>query len=158
MKLYHSNVNQVKDSFRHRALKSQKSFRGRTLAIWDASQGWVAASLIGIFTAIVAFLVDIIEATLADYKVGYCSSDILRNRESCCTRKTPSLGAMEDVGEDCKDWVMWSDNYWTSFGIYVAFAALFGIIAGAVTMTTQANLPAVKDDQHEDHAGGDEVC
>jgi hypothetical protein len=34
----------------------------------------VAASLIGIFTAIVAFMVDVAEATISDFKTGYCSS------------------------------------------------------------------------------------
>jgi len=48
---------QIKDSFRYRAIKSNKSFKGRVLAIWDSCQGWVAASLIGVFTAVVAFLV-----------------------------------------------------------------------------------------------------
>jgi len=105
----------------------------------------------------VAFIVDIVEATLADYKTGYCSSDLRRNRESCCTKKTPFLGALEDIGEDCVEWKMWSNSYWASYGIYIAFAVLFGIIAGAVTMTTKANLPAAEVDKNSDESEGDEV-
>jgi len=41
--------------------------------------------------------------------------------------------------------VFWSDTYWGSFGIYVGFALLFGIIAGVVTLTTKANLPAAAE-------------
>lgn len=113
------------------------------------------SSPIGIFTAIVAFGVDVAEATLADYKLGYCTSNILRNRESCCLNQTPLLGTLEDVGEDCPAWRMWSDQYWTSYGIYVGFAVLFGIIAGGVTMTTKANLPAAEQHHDKDHVDVD---
>lgn len=148
-------VRQIKDSFRYRGIKSRKGLNGRFLAIWDSCQGWVAASLIGIFTAVVAFGVDVAEATISDYKVGYCSSNVFRSREVCCTKKLP-LDIMEDVGEDCTAWVSWSHNYWAGFGIYVGFALLFGIIAGGVTMTTKASLPAAQLDDEDAHSGGDE--
>jgi chloride channel 3/4/5 len=104
----------------------------------------------------VAFIVDIVAATLADYKMGYCSSDLHRNRESCCTKKTPVLGTLEDIGE-CAEWKTWSNSYWASYGIYIAFAVLFGIVAGAITMTTKANLPAAEIDKSSDQSEGDEV-
>jgi chloride channel 3/4/5 len=107
--------------------------------------------LIGIFTAIVAFIVDVAEATISDYKTGYCSSHPLRNRQECCTRKSPFFNVAEEVGEDCIYWKTWSGNYWASFGIYIGFAVAFGIIAGAVTLSTKANLPTVRrDDGNED--------
>jgi chloride channel 3/4/5 len=112
--------------------------------------------LIGIFTAIVAFLVDVAEAMIADYKTGYCSPNVFRNRETCCTNKSPLVGVMEDVGENCSYWKTWSGNYWAGFGIYVGFALAFGVIAGAVTMTTKANLPAVTRDDAEYDAGGEQ--
>jgi chloride channel 3/4/5 len=101
----------------------------------------------------VAFLVDVVEATVSDYKHGYCSSNPFRNRESCCTDKS-SFTTVEDVGENCADWKMWSQNYWGSFGIYVGFAVLFGIIAGSVTMTTKTNLPS--PDDKKDNLRGDQ--
>ncbi len=107
------------------------------------------------FTAVVAFLVDVAEATISDYKVGFCSSNPFRNKETCCTNKSPLLGTLEAVGANCPDWTMWTDNFWGGFGIYVGFAVLFGIIAGAVTMTTKANLPAAIQAEG-DHNGGDE--
>ncbi|TVY85129.1 H(+)/Cl(-) exchange transporter [Lachnellula suecica] len=146
----------IKDSYRYRTIRSKRSLKGRFLAWWDACQGWIAAAMIGVFTAIVAFLVDIAEATVSDYKLGYCSSNILKNRESCCTGKSPFVGTMDDIGENCTAWKFWSDNYWGQFGIYVSFALLFGIIAGAVTVTTKANLPAAKQrDQVGNDVGGD---
>ncbi|TVY50090.1 H(+)/Cl(-) exchange transporter [Lachnellula occidentalis] len=145
----------IKDSYRHRAIKSNKSLKGRFLAGWDSCQGWVAASLIGILTATVAFLVDIAEATISDYKLGYCSSNFLKNRESCCMKNNLLPGTMDNVEEDCLAWKSWSGNYWGKFGIYVGSALLFGIIAGAVTMTTKANLPTPKQHNQDQDAGGD---
>jgi len=150
----------IKDSFRHRALKSNRSIKGRILAAWDSSQGWVAAAMIGLFTALIAFSVDIVEATIADYKIGYCSSNLLSNREACCTSKSPLPSTLGEVGEDCSKWVSWSKNYPAAFGIYVGFAVLYGILAGTVTMTTRANMPAAdRDDTANgsvDGSGGDE--
>ncbi|KAE9376978.1 hypothetical protein N431DRAFT_368483 [Stipitochalara longipes BDJ] len=146
----------IKDSFRYRAIHSRKGIKGRLLAGWDQCQGWIAAALIGLFTAVVAFLVDVAEATISDYKVGFCSSNPFHNREQCCTGKSPLFGVLETVGENCSEWKIWSDFFWGGFGIYVGFAVLFGIIAGTVTMTTAANLPAVSQDDVTDHTGGDE--
>jgi chloride channel 3/4/5 len=102
--------------------------------------------MIGVFTAVVAFLVDVTEAVIADYKIGYCSSNLFADRESCCTSKSPLLGTLAEVGEDCTKWVNWSNNYWAAFGIYVGSAVLYGIVAGAVTLTTKASMPAVNND------------
>jgi chloride channel 3/4/5 len=113
--------------------------------------------MIGIFTAIVAFLVDVSNAAISDYKFGYCSAHLFRTREACCTSNLSGLSMAEDpLGEECQDWASWSSNYFGAFGIYVGFALLYGIISGAVTMTTKANLPAANqvDDGH--HVGGAE--
>jgi chloride channel 3/4/5 len=111
--------------------------------------------LIGVFTALVAFMVDVAVATISDYKLGYCSTNFLSNRETCCTNKSP-LVVFQDVGEDCSAWKDWSSNCWGSFGIYVGSALLFGIIAGSVTMTTKANLPSVSQEDGVDYAGRDQ--
>lgn len=113
------------------------------LAGCDQCQGWIAAALIGLFTTIVAFLVDVAGATLSDYKVEFCSSNPFRNKEQCRTGKPLLFGALETVGEDCSTLKKWSDSFRGGFGIYVSFGVLFSIVAGAVTMTTAANLPAM---------------
>jgi chloride channel 3/4/5 len=51
---------------------------------------------------------------------------------------------------------MWTDSCWGGFGIYVGFAVLFGIIAGAVTLITKSNLPAASKDGGKNDMGGDE--
>jgi len=96
------------------------------------------------------------EAIISDYKVGYCSSNVFRNRESCCAGKAPLIKFLGKVGEYCTDWKMWSQNYWGGFAIYVAFALLFGIIAGCVTMTTRANLPAANRDDNAEYSVGEQ--
>jgi chloride channel 3/4/5 len=118
-------------------------FAGRALAVWNGCQGWIAAVMIGIFTAVVAYLVDVAEVTVADYKSGYCTSNIFHNREVCCQSVTRPLNENGVVLQACEAWQSWSQNFTGEFSAYVAFALLFGIIAGSVTMTTKANLPAV---------------
>lgn len=101
----------------------------------------MAAALIGILTACVAFVVDIGVATVSDWKAGYCTSNVFASRENCCTDRSP-LVALSEPGESCHTWHSWADNFWREFGIYVGFALLYGIISGGLTMTTKKALPA----------------
>lgn len=72
---------------------------------------------------------------------------------------------MADSGEICADWRYWTTNYWYGFGIYVGFALLFGIISGAVTLTTKSALPATAPGsgdkgpmpEHTDEREGDDT-
>ena len=149
----------VKDSFRARSLHSRCGIKGRLVSYFDACQGWIAAALIGVLTACIAFLVDVAVATVSDWKLGYCSTNILAHRESCCTDRQPLTVAKTNLGEGCNAWHMWSDGWYRSFGIYVGFALLFGIISSSVTMLTKTNLPAAAPghgDKHQIPAiGGD---
>lgn len=47
-----------------------------------------------------------------------------------------------EAGETCEQWHSWSDSYWGSFAIYIAWALLFGLLSGSVTTTTRSDLPA----------------
>jgi chloride channel 3/4/5 len=106
---------------------------------WNRAEGWFATALIGLVTALIAFLVDVSVATLSDLKQGYCSSNILLNRNRCCSRFDPPE---PDWRTGCEHWVPWTTDYGSEYAIYVAAALLFAGIAGAVTMTTRATLPA----------------
>lgn len=66
----------------------------------------------------------------------------MAGKEMCCTNKSPLFNALAETGETCDDWQYWADDYWRAFGIYVGWALLFGIISGAVTLTTKRSLPA----------------
>ena len=116
------------------------------LNAFDSCQGWIAAALIGILTACVAFAVDVGVATVSDWKMGYCSSNIFASRESCCTQM-PLLVTLAEPGKTCKDWRLWTQGYWSGFAIYIGFALVYGIISGAVTITTKKTLPAAAPEQ-----------
>lgn len=129
--------------------------RDRLALWWDAAQGWFAAFAIGVLTAFVAYLVDVSVASLADWKEGRCvaaaaagDSDDGRwmwwqDRERC--------------GDDAwRPWVVEGGGGSWAWGyvIYVGVALVYGLVAGAVTTTTRANLPAVRvDDDVNDETG-----
>ncbi len=152
------SVQQVKDSFRTRAIRSRQGLRYSLLSLWDSGQGWIAAALIGTLTACVAFLVDVAEATVSDWKLGYCSSNVFRNRDSCCNDRTPLSIDPNPAGEDCGQWHTWSLDYGGAFGIYVGFALAFGIISSSLTMLTRSTLPAAAPGHghQEVKAGGEQ--
>lgn len=143
--LYRHNIDansQVKDSYRHRYIHSRKGLRNKFISWFDSASGWIAAALIGTLTASVAFVVDIAEATVSDWKTGYCSRNPFLSREACCQDKTPFLGATAEPAVVCHDFKDWSADYATSFSVYVGFALAFGIISASATMLTKSTLPA----------------
>jgi chloride channel 3/4/5 len=100
----------------------------------------------GTCTAVVAWIVDVSEATVSGWKTGHCKSNFFRDRESCC-RNLPG-------GADCSDYFLtWADDYWAKFAIYVAFAVAFGIISCSVTMLTKSSLPATSPGQGDRQHG-----
>ncbi|KAI6753887.1 hypothetical protein HG530_013063 [Fusarium avenaceum] len=114
------------------SLNSRRGIRSRVAKIWDASQGWVAAFVIGLLTASIAAVVDVSVETVADLKDGYCTNNVLLSRRACC--------ALE---ETCKNWKPWTETYISAYAIYVGMSLVFGIIAGSVTMTTKSTLTCV---------------
>ncbi|KAF5005096.1 hypothetical protein FDECE_8416 [Fusarium decemcellulare] len=111
---------------------SQGGIRGRAAKLFDSMQGWIAAFVIGLLTAAVAAVVDVSVETVADWKEGYCTSNVRLNRRACCLLK-----------ENCQDWKPWSESFGSSYLTYVCLSLAFGIIAGSVTMTTKETLPPI---------------
>ena len=149
---------QVKDSYRFRSVHSRPGIRYRLLATFDDCSGWIAAALIGILTACVAFLVDVAEATVSDWKLGYCTSNPFANREACYTNRRPFVGSTKaNLGDGCDEWHMWTNGWYRAFGIYVGFALAFGIISSSLTMLTKSTLPAVAPEHREPNAGTDQA-
>ncbi|KAL8948397.1 MAG: hypothetical protein Q9222_005412 [Ikaeria aurantiellina] len=143
----------VKDSFRSRSIHSQLGIRGALGSAFESGQGWIAAALIGVLTACVAFCVDVAEATVSDWKLGYCKTNVLSNRENCCTDRHP-LGITKskvNLGEGCSEWHMWTNDYWKAFGIFVGFALLFGITSSSFTMLTKSTLPSAAPGHGDKH-------
>ncbi|KAJ9627670.1 hypothetical protein H2203_002882 [Taxawa tesnikishii (nom. ined.)] len=132
----------VKDSYRHRFVHSGKGIRNKAFALFDSATGWIAVAIIGTLTACVAFVVDVAEATVSDWKLGYCTRNPLLNREACCEDKTPLIGIASEIGDKCSDFHVWTDSYAPKFAIYVAFALAFGVVSSSATTLTKRNLPA----------------
>ncbi|KAJ9414599.1 hypothetical protein FOXG_16900 [Fusarium oxysporum f. sp. lycopersici 4287] len=124
----------VKDSHRHdnSSRHTRRGIRYHFAKLWDTSQGWVAAFLIGLLTASIAAFVDVSVEVVADLKDGYCTNNIFLSRRGCCASET-----------NCRNWKSWTESYVYAYAIYVGLALAFGIIAGSVTMTTKSNLTAV---------------
>ena len=133
---------QVKSSYRYRSVHSKPGFRYAIVSTFEDCSGWIAAAIIGIFAACVAFLVDIAEATVSDWKLGYCKTNVFSNRESCCTDRAPLGIKSANLGQSCEEWHMWTDHWYRAFAVFVGFALLYGVISSSLTMTTKSNLPA----------------
>lgn len=137
--------------------------RRRAARAWDASQGWVAAALIGFFTALVAWAVDVAVAGVSGWKEGHCAAEglpwwnrLLMDRDSCCARLpgTTEPGEMAGllqgpvqvvgVAAACAEWRRWAPptSPWTAYGIYVCAALAYGVVAGVITLATKKTLPA----------------
>lgn len=136
----------VKDAFRYRTVKSQKGVRGAFSAAYEDYQGWVAAVLVGILTAFVAFFVDYAESSFGDLKFGVCQRNPLFGREACCFPR-----------ESCAQWTPWSESYGASFAIYGVVAWVLAMGAGLLTKLTRAEIPAFASHEGGDHGGAEHL-
>ena len=135
----------AKDAVRARGIRSRPGFRNRLLAHLDAAEGWIAAAVSGLLTAIVAFGVDVAEATVSDTKFGYCTTHLLSTRKSCCTDKVPGANSFAydaSLEPTCDAWRAWGSSYWAAFGIYVGFALLFALLSVNLTLLTKSQMPS----------------
>ncbi|KAF2120980.1 chloride channel-like protein 3 [Lophiotrema nucula] len=145
----------VKDSYRFRAIQAQKGLRYNLYSMFEACSGWIAVIIIGSLTACVAFVVDVAEATVSDWKLGYCTKNPLLSREACCEDKTPLLGARSELADKCEHFQIWTESYAGSFAIYVGMALAFGVISSSATMLTKRTLPAVAPESNGKTNGAD---
>jgi chloride channel 3/4/5 len=87
----------------------------------------------------VAYLVDIAAATVSDWKLGHCTTNPFLTREACCSSPLSSDGEPQT---SCAEFIPWRQGYTAEFGVYVAFALVFGIVSAGVTMLTKTALPS----------------
>ena len=73
----------IADAYRVKALRSRKDIRGRIKAFFDGTQGWILSALVGFLTAAVAYVVDVSEAPVYDWKEGYCQNGFLLSEKVC---------------------------------------------------------------------------
>ncbi|WPG99578.1 Hypothetical protein R9X50_00239600 [Acrodontium crateriforme] len=140
----------VKDSYRMRRIRNRQGIRFQLFSLFDEASGWLVAALVGAFTAFVAFAVDVVEATVSDWKEGYCKRNPFLDRETCCSSKSQSpldLLHASLKGQECLEFQAWSDIYASRFATYVAFGILFGLASSSLTMLTRRSLPVAPSSQ-----------
>lgn len=91
----------IKDSARFARLRRRKSVRAQMRLAYDRSLGWIIVTVVGILTAIVAYLVIKSEQWLFDIKEGYCETAWYLSKQFCCPGR--------DVVETCPAWTEWAD-------------------------------------------------
>lgn len=129
----------VADGARLRLLRSRKDIRGRLLALFDGSQGWILVALIGCVTAAIAYLVDVLGDIVFDLKEGFCTTRWFQSRSDCCP-----------ADRDCPAWLSWSnilnrsnpDNQWADFGMFVLWVVALSVISCVFTLMTKTVLPS----------------
>jgi chloride channel 3/4/5 len=73
----------IVDAYRVKTLRNRTDIRGRIQAFFDGAQGWILSALVGFFTAVIAYTVDVSEAPVFDWKDGYCSRGFFINEKVC---------------------------------------------------------------------------
>jgi chloride channel 3/4/5 len=92
-------------------------------------QGWVAATLIGILSALIAFCIIRVEGALFDLKEGFCSTNWGTSKRFCCTAHDRAPSA----DDTCGDWVEWGEvlnpKHSETWYLGMAEFAPYGLIA-----------------------------
>ena len=129
----------IADAFRLRDLRARKDIRGRIYAWFDGAQGWVLVAIIGFLTSLIAYFVNVSEASIFDVKEGRCEGGWYFSKKKCC------LGA-----KACSEWKTWGDQLhvtglekkWIDFIAYVFFMFLFSTGACLLTLITKTVMPS----------------
>lgn len=129
----------IADAYRLKALRGRTDLRGRIKSTFDGVQGWILSAVVGFFTAVIAYVVDISEAPVFDWKDGYCSAGFLISEKHCCPD-----------GDRCSAWESWSNfvqipgvsEQIVEFGIFVCLVVLFSTLSCLLTLTTKTIVPS----------------
>ena len=129
----------IADAFRVKEMRSRRDFRGRLWAWFDSAQGWIIVAIIGCITATIAYFVDVSEATIFDFKIGYCMDGWYFSQRKCC---------MHELA--CDRWMSWSqllttpsmDNKWVDYAAYVSYTVLLATLSCCLTMFSKTVIPS----------------
>lgn len=127
----------IADAFRVKELRSRKDWKGRVRAFLDGAIGWVLVFIIGCVTACFAYAIDVTEATVFDYKNGYCTTHWWYSKRMCCS------GASL-----CDEWSKWSRltnadgtvNVWMDWGFFILWCVVLSLLACLVTLQTKTSI------------------
>ncbi|GAA5823615.1 hypothetical protein JCM3770_000699 [Rhodotorula araucariae] len=172
---YHT-IDWIHDAIKHslrmrrlRQLKRTHGLRGQFVNLADASLGWILVSVVGFFTACIAFAITRSEMWLFDLKEGYCIANWRTAKRFCC--RNDALGAFAapalrgGAEHECTSWRTWA-QVWQSFGgdatsrlssciVYILFALAFSITSALLTLhfTASTSVYSSKDSPSVPHPG-----
>ncbi|EMD37662.1 hypothetical protein CERSUDRAFT_114309 [Gelatoporia subvermispora B] len=143
----------IKDSVRQARLRRGRSTRARLRRQLDRSVGWVIVSIVGFFTAVVAFLIIRSEQWLFDIKEGFCQDGWWKAKHFCCpvTEEVEFKAVLpffvSPVKDPCSEWRTWAEvldpladkgSYWVNFEADVIEYVVYAVIA--LTLATISSL------------------
>ncbi len=128
----------IADAYRVKALRSRKDFWGRIYVLFDGAQGWILSALVGFLVAVLAYVVNVSEATIFDFKDGYCTRHWYLSEKSCCPHGP------------CTDWRDWGEvlngfpfgEKWTDYAVYIAGVIALSGLSCLLTLTTKTVVPS----------------
>lgn len=105
----------IKDSVRFARLRRRRSIRAKIRLLLDRGIGWFIVTIVGLCTAVVAFLIVRSEQWLFDLKGGYCAAAWYKSKSFCCfqTEKVVdlNLGGLREIQEICPSWRTWPEVF-----------------------------------------------
>ncbi|AEO57469.1 hypothetical protein MYCTH_2303682 [Thermothelomyces thermophilus ATCC 42464] len=128
----------IADAYRVKALRSRKDFWGRVYVLFDGAQGWLLSALVGFIVAVLAYVVNVSEATVFDFKDGYCARGWLISEKKCCPHGP------------CTDWRDWGEvlqgfpfgERWTEYVVYIVAVITLASLSCLLTLTTKTVVPS----------------
>ncbi|KAF4125235.1 chloride channel 3/4/5 [Geosmithia morbida] len=105
--------------------RGSSGWRFRLWESYDAAQGWIVVTLVGIAIGFNAALLSIITEWLSDIKLGHCTTAWYLNEKFCCWG--------EDSG--CTEWQHWTGFEPFNYAIYIASATFFAFVAATLVKT-----------------------
>ncbi|KAH6841053.1 chloride channel [Chaetomium sp. MPI-CAGE-AT-0009] len=128
----------IADAYRVKALRSRKDFWGRVYVLLDGAQGWLLSALVGFIVAVLAYVVNVSEATVFDLKDGYCQRGWLVNEKKCCPHGP------------CTDWRDWGEvlqgfpfgQRWTEYAVYIFAVITLASLSCLLSLTTKTVVPS----------------
>lgn len=129
----------IADGHRIRALRKHKGIIGRCLILFDSVEGWMLVAIIGVVTACLAYVVDITETAIFDYKEGYCDAGWHKTKLKCCFGR-----------EECESWRTWSeiiqpsnmDRTWVDFLAFVIGCVSLSLLSCFLTLFSKTVVPS----------------
>ncbi|KAI8161856.1 putative chloride channel protein [Colletotrichum sp. SAR 10_86] len=100
----------------------QAGWKYRLRESYDAAQGWLVVTLIGITIGLNAAFLNIITEWLSDIKMGYCTTAFYLNENFCCWG--------EDNG--CAEWHKWTGFGPVNYLLYIIFGTVFAFTSATL--------------------------